>query len=124
MAYQPVPPLLNFQQVTTSEQLSGRSFDGAPTYIKLVKQSGALGTGTNITIAHGISGMTRLLRIDVGMEDSLEWLCAPLGIRSVGGNAFALSVRADGTNVILDIGTSWTAGTALSNCWAILEYLK
>lgn len=124
MAYQPADPLLNYQQITTSEQASGRLFDGATTYVKLLKQAGALGTGT-VTIAHGITGVTRFLRFEAGVQDTLPtWIPAPLSIVSTGGAVFGLSIRADATNIYIDIGTSWAAANALSDAWVIVEYLK
>lgn len=124
MTYQPPDPLLNYQQITTSEQLSGRLFDGAATYIKLIKQTGALGTGT-VTVAHGITGVTRWLRIEAGTQDTLPtWIPAPLSIVSTAGSVFGLTARVDSTNCYLDIGTSWAASNALTTVWFIVEYLK
>ncbi len=124
MSHLPDRAALAFNAITTTEQLSGRLFDGAATYVKLVKQSGALGTG-DVTIAHGISGMTRLIVLHVGVEDaSPQWMPVTLGTLSSGGSVFGLSASCNGTNVILHIGTAWAAGNALSNAWCILEYLK
>jgi hypothetical protein len=46
---------------TTTEQATGRTVDGAATYIKVVKLVSTLGTGTTST-AHGITGLSKIIR--------------------------------------------------------------
>lgn len=124
MTYQPIRPNIALDAVTTSEQLSGRTVDGVASYVKLIKQSGALGSG-DVNVAHGITGATRWVSIFVGVQDAVpQWMPVSLGTLSSGGSVFGLSCSVDGTNVILHIGTSWAATNALSNAWIILEYLK
>lgn len=123
MTHLPARPPINLDAITTSEQLSGRSWDGAASYVKLVKKTGALGTG-DVTQAHGITGATRWLNIWCGVGDAVpQWFGLTLGTIS-SGTVFGNAVSVDGTNVTMHIGTSWTATNALSNAWIILEYLK
>lgn len=124
MTYSPARPGINLDAITTSEQLSGRSWDGAATYVKLIKKTGALGTG-DVTQAHGITGATRWVNIWVGVGDAVpQWFGITLGTISTAGSVFGTAVSVDGTNVTMRIGTSWAATNALSNAWIILEYLK
>lgn len=120
MSYAPVLPL---DHPTTTERLSGRSVDGTVTYIKLIKQSGAMGTG-NLDIAHGITGLARIIGIRGGchIDDGRE-LQIPY---SNGSTPFILSCRGFGTtnNIRLNIGTGWTSTLALSDAWLVIEYQK
>ena len=124
MSYLPNRPALNIDAITTSEQLSGRTWDGAATYVKLVKKAGALGTG-DVTQAHGITGATRWVNIWCGVGDAVpQWFGLTLGTISSGGSVFGTAVSVDSANVTMRIGTSWVATNALSDAWIILEYLK
>lgn len=123
MTYQPVGSL-GWENITTSEQLSGRTIDGAASYVKLVKRTGAAGTG-DVAFAHGITGLTRLVFFRVMLKDSVpQWFQAPTATQSVGGTNFGLACSWDTTNVTVHIGTSWAATNALAELWAIMEYLK
>lgn len=123
MTYQPVGKLA-WENITTTEQLSGRTIDGAASYVKLVKRTGAAGTG-DVSFAHGITGVTRMVFLRVMLKDSVpQWFQAPTAIQSVGGTNFGLACSWDTTNVTVHIGTSWTATNALAELWAIMEYLK
>lgn len=123
MSYIPVGQL-GFENITTSEQLSGRTIDGTPSYVILVKRTGATGTG-DLAIAHGLSGVTRLVTMRVGIKDNTpQWFCIPIGTISSAGSVFGLSASFDSTNVTLHIGTSWAVANALSEVWIVLEYLK
>ena len=110
-----------WRRISTTEQLSGRSVDGAPTYIKLVKNTGALGTG-NISFAHGIAGLTRVVRLFGGVHDAGS---QHIPVPFPGITNFQINIRYfNGTNLQAEIGTGWTAGNALSDLWVIIEYLK
>ena len=124
MAHQPVGKLA-WENITTSEQLSGRTIDGAASYVKLVKRTGAAGTG-DVSFAHGITGLTRLVFFRVMLKDSVpQWFQAPIGTQSTGAGAmFGLACSWDTTNVTVHIGTSWAATNAIAELWAIMEYLK
>lgn len=123
MTYQPVGTL-GWENITTTEQLSGRTIDGAASYVKLVKRTGAAGTG-DVSFAHGITGLTRLVFFRVMLKDAVpQWLQAPTATQSVGGTNFGLACSWDTTNVTVHIGTSWAATNAISELWAIMEYLK
>lgn len=124
MTYTPKVAALGYEEITTSEQLSGRNVDGVASYVKLIKQSGALGTG-DVTVAHGITGATRWVSLSVGIEDAVpQWFGCGSGNWTAGASAFGLGSSIDGTNATLHIGTSWTGANALSNAWIIVEYLK
>lgn len=115
---------LGWEDVTTTEQLSGRTIDGTASYVKLVKRAGTTGTG-DLAFAHGITGMTRLVSIFVGVEDAVpQWFTFPMGTISSTPNNWGLGVSVDGTNITLHIGASWTSTNALRDVYAILEYLK
>jgi hypothetical protein len=115
---------LAWENVTTTEQLSGRTIDGAASYVKLVRRSLPTGTG-DLNIAHGIVGLTRVVTMRVGIKDNTpQWFTIPIGTISSGANNFGLSASIDSTNVILHIGASWAVANALSEVYAILEYLK
>lgn len=125
MTYLPARALVGFEDITTSEQLSGRNVNGSPSYIKLLKQTGALGTGT-VNIAHGITGLTRLVQIEAFSTDATpQHIGFPFPQYSTVGNVFALHIfYANATNVAVGIGTSWAASNALTTVWVIIEYLK
>lgn len=123
MTYQPVGKLA-WENITTSEQLSGRTIDGAASYIKLIKRTGAAGTG-DVAFAHGITGITRVVLLRVMLKDAVpQWFQAPYATQSVGGTNFGLACSINATNVTVHIGASWAATNAISELWAIVEYLK
>jgi len=123
MTYQPARPAINLDAITTSEQLSGRLVDGVASYVKLIKQAGALGTGV-VNISHGIS-WSRIISVRCGVEDATpQWIPVPLAEVSSGGALFALDVRVTSTDIQFNIGTGWTSANALSNAWIVVEYLK
>lgn len=115
---------LGWENITTSEQLSGRTIDGAASYVKLIKRTGAAGTG-DVSFAHGITGITRVVTLRVMLKDSVpQWFQTPIATISSGGSVFGLSCSIDSTNVTVHIGTSWATTNALAELWAIVEYLK
>jgi len=108
---------------TTTETLSGRTYDGVATYIKLLQQSGAVSTG-NFDIAHGITGLVRIVAIYGGahVADGTE---VPIP-NSGSGSTDVLSVRDFGTtgNIRVTVGTAWTTSIELSDIWLVVEYTK
>lgn len=116
-------PPIGLDHPTTTEQLSGRSVDGSPTYVKMVKVAGALGTGAGaVTAAHGISGMTRLIWMHGAAHTTSSGdITVP---RPSTSRAFAIDARIVGSNLVVDIGSSFTGAAALSDLWMVLEYLK
>lgn len=114
------------EDVTTTEQATGRTVDGAATYTKLVKQSGNLSTGTT-NVAHGISGLTKIVRCHAVAQRSTdiqgtEQVVFPFVSAT---STFNASVHFDATNLIIRLGTGWMGtNNVLSNLWAVVEYLK
>lgn len=114
------------EDITTTEQATGRTVDGAATYTKLIKQSGNLSVGTT-NVAHGITGLTKVVRTyavaqRVTAIQGTEQVVFPFLSSTV---SFLASVHFDSTNLIIRLGTGW-AGTnnVLSDLWAAIEYLK
>lgn len=116
-------PPLPLDHVTTTERLSGRTYDGSPTYVKLVKQSGVVSTG-NFDVAHGITGLQRIVYIYGGahVADGTEIPIPNSGTSLTTG----VAVRGFGTtnNIRFSVGTSWTSTLELSDIWFVIEYLK
>jgi len=124
VSYLPRPSGL--ANATTTEQLSGRLVDGATSYVKLVKRVGALGTGT-VDVAHGITGMTRIVSAHGGVKDTVQWFSMPYGgWGAPSGSSFGLFFvwLEDDINIRISVGGGWAGGNALSDAWVVLEYLK
>lgn len=102
----------------TTERVVGE-FDGEDYFQIVVKQVGALGTGS-VTIAHGITGFDRCVEIGA--------FAVTAGGTSVhipyAGSTNDIAMTVDATNINLAIGASWTAGNALQDAWFILRYVK
>lgn len=113
---------LGLDHPTTTEKLSGRTYDGVATYIKVLQQSGAIATG-NLDIAHGITGLVRIVSIRGGVHiaDGRE-----NPVPDDGAGTFVLSVRDFGTtgNIRVTVGTGWVTTLELSDMWLVVEYTK
>ncbi len=107
----------------TTEKQVGSTDDGNETlYEKLVQTSGNLGTGSQ-NIAHGISNLDRVVEAEVwALRDNGAKVPFPFTSATAG---FIVSLQVDATNIVLNVGASWTgAGNTLSDVWALLRYTK
>ena len=124
MTYFPDQFLLEYD-ATTTETLSGREINGVATYIKVVKQTSSLSTGSN-AIAHGISVLDQILRANIMCVRPIsgvpEWVPVPFHTTST---SFATASDFDATNMNIILGTGWTGtNNILTSVIAILEYTK
>lgn len=126
MTYLPLNGGRAFENVTTSEQLSGRTVDGTASYVKLIKSAGSLTAGAANNIAHGITGMTRLISMQISVRDQTpQCIPIPNGIASFNAtNRWGLSGHVTSTDVVLNVGAKWAATNALDTVYIVLEYLK
>jgi len=108
--------------ISTTERLTGRTVNGEPTYIKLVKYAGTLAAGAN-NIAHGITGLGRLVVFHASSVQASggTWLPIPYAYPS---SNYYVEGKINATNLVLGVGSAYTGGAALSDPWAILEYTK
>tara|TARA_R110002095_G_C4251957_1_gene240445 strand:+ start:40912 stop:41271 length:360 start_codon:yes stop_codon:yes gene_type:complete len=114
-------PALGLHHPSETEQLSGRTVDGAVTYIKLLKKTGTVGSG-NIDITHGVTGMLKCYAIygGVGNADGRK-LPIPYAASSA---VDYITPRVRPSDVRFAISTSWAGADALEDLWFIIEYSK
>lgn len=113
------------RDLTTSEQWTGEMVENKPIWRKLVKQSGNLTHNAVNNVAHGVTGMTKVLRIGGTILRSNGQTIPTVWHDRTTGTAFHIRCYIDGSNIAVELGTGWTgAGNVLSDAWLILEYLK
>lgn len=111
--------------LSTTEHLTGEFIEGKRVYRKLVKHSGSMTASSTTSIAHGITGITKV----VGCWGTLlrsNGATYPLVFHP--GGIFAaphFGTHVTATDIVITLGTAWTGtGNVLSDAWVVLEYLK
>lgn len=106
-----------------TEVESGRQLYGEDTFFKAVEFVGNVPASTTKTMAHGVTGLKRVLRFwgaitdDDGDHHELSF--------GTPFSAFGIQLQADATNVTIITGSGWTgAGNLLKDPRIVIEYTK
>lgn len=113
------------RDITTTEHATERMLEGKLVYRKLVTHSGNLTANATTTVAHGISGHTKVVNIygSVNCDGGQKFPLQMKGLTT--GSTFQIQAHCDATNLNVSIGAGWTgAGNVLSDIWAVIEYVK
>ena len=106
-----------------TEVESGRQIYGENTFLKAIEFVGSLTPSVAKNIAHGITGIDRLVEVYGTCVTSTAGALVPMTFGSP-FSAFAIQIQADATNVIVTPGASWTGVNILTNPRIIIEYTK
>jgi hypothetical protein len=105
---------------STSEQLTGRKWvDGKSIYEKTIFIA-ALSAGSSTTVAHGISGLTRITQMIGIIRRTTTGVFYPLNHGDYNGVANDITMLADATNFYVVYGTTRTD----CEVYATLQYVK
>lgn len=108
-----------FDDYSTSETLTGKLWLGSPVYRKVVALSNKPTAGSSSTNAHGVSGISQIIRCEACFIDSGDHF-------SINGNNTASStndeyVKSDTTNITWHSGVNRSSATG---AYGIIEYTK
>ena len=99
---------------SSSEIVVGKWMDDKPIYRKVIKSDGIVGSGVNI--AHGISNLKRVTKIEVSASDEIGTTYFPYN------NDFDIKIlQVNGTYINANIDTGFSSGWPL---YWIIEYTK
>ena len=103
---------LNFGNYSTSEQDTGFTWvDGKHIYKKTVN-FGALPDSADKTVAHGISNLSRVIKIESISYKSAETNFTPLPSPGVSGSTYSINLQVDATGVTILTGSDRSNETA------------
>ena len=107
------------ESYSTTETLTGGTWiDGKPIYRKTVN-FGALPNSTSKSVAHGISGISKIIKFSAVTTNGTYWLNLPHTNPTTLANSIAIECTA--TNVTITSGSNRTNYT---ECYCIIEYTK
>ena len=107
------------ESYSTTETLTGGTWiDGKPIYRKIVN-FGALPNSTSKSVAHGISGISKIIKFSAVTTNGTYWLNLPHTNPTTLANSIAIECTA--TNVTITSGSNRTNYT---ECYCIIEYTK
>lgn len=104
-----------------TEVESGRKVYGEDTFLKALEFIGSLTVSVGKDIAHGVTGLDRLVEIYGTCVTSTQLIPIPFGTPF---SSFGIQISGDATNVTIVPGASWTGGSTLTNPRIIIEYTK
>ncbi len=106
-----------------TEVESGRKIYGEDTFFKALEFVGNVPASTTQDIAHGVTGLKRVVRFGgVITDDDGDHFDLSFGTSA---SAFGIQLQADATNVTILTGSGWTgAGNLLKDPRIVIEYTK
>lgn len=103
---------LNFGNYSTSEQDTGFTWvDGKHIYKKTVN-FGALPDSTNKTVAHGISNLSRVIKIESTSYNSVDSNFTHIPSPGVSDSIYSMNLQVNATGVRIVTGTNRSNETA------------
>lgn len=106
-----------------TEVESGRKVYGEDTFLKAIEFVGSLTPSVGKDIAHGVTGLDRLIDVYGTCVTSTAGARIPLTFGSP-FSSFGIQIQGDDTNITVTPGSGWTGVNTLTNPRIVIEYTK